>query len=131
MDEFQRSTRPMGMAVLQPASDVSIESLRSIVENDFASIDVAAINSDLQLTISGLIESLREACQRLVSGGVCRSAKLLQNVELAFHSRWMKQAQVAFEEVLRPTQFKPASLGTFVSNATASPVLIVVPTIRS
>lgn len=116
MEEFITTKKKTGMAVMTP-KDGSIDDLvRRIKSCSDLVVDIAAINSEHQITISGVESDMMLLRQRIGQHGF----KILSNVSLPFHSRFMSEARNQFHRHLHATSFAPGN-GLFLSNATGKP----------
>lgn len=80
-------------------------------------IDLAAVNSGNQIVLSGVKERLEEAGKLLIEKRMAKTFRFLENVQYAFHSRFMISAVEPFRKVLDQVHFSPAHRGHFVSNS--------------
>ncbi len=92
---------------LQPSTMAAILGLADeVVENICAEIEAVVVpanyNCPGQLVISGSIEGIDEACEKLTAAGAKRALKL--NVGGAFHSPLMEPAKVELQEAIERTQ---------------------------
>lgn len=95
---------------LQPSTMAAILGLADdIVESVCASIDdvvvAANYNCPGQIVISGTIEGVDAACQKLTEAGAKRALKL--NVGGAFHSPLMEPARVELQEAIEKVTINP------------------------
>ncbi|MEO5569413.1 MAG: ACP S-malonyltransferase [Bacteroidia bacterium] len=93
---------------LQPSTMAAILGLDDkIVEEICAQIDAVVVpanyNCPLQIVISGSIEGVKEACEKLTSAGAKRA--LVLNVGGAFHSPLMEPARTRLAEAINKTNF--------------------------
>ena len=79
----------------------------------------ANYNCPLQLVISGSVEAVKTACQKLTEAGAKRA--LLLNVGGAFHSPLMEPARVELEAAINSTHFNTPICPVY-QNVTAKPV---------
>lgn len=91
---------------LQPSTMAAILGLADeVVEEICASIDAVVVpanyNCPGQLVISGSIEGIDEACEKLTAAGAKRALKL--NVGGAFHSPLMEPAKIELQEAIEKT----------------------------
>ena len=91
---------------MQPSTMAAILGLADeVVEETCAGIDAVVVpanyNCPGQLVISGSIEGIDEACEKLTAAGAKRALKL--NVGGAFHSPLMEPAKVELQEAIEAT----------------------------
>lgn len=108
---------------LQPSTMAAILGLADeVVEEVCASIDKVVVpanyNCPGQLVISGTIEGIDEACEKLSAAGAKRALKL--NVGGAFHSPLMEPAKVELQQAIEQTQIN-APICPIYQNVNASP----------
>lgn len=92
---------------IQPSTMAAILGLADeVVEEICASIDAVVVpanyNCPGQLVISGSIEGIDEACEKLTAAGAKRALKL--NVGGAFHSPLMEPAKVELQDAIEATE---------------------------
>ena len=103
------------MAAVLNLAEEKILSILS--ENNLNGIDIANDNTPTQIVISGLERDVRQAVNIFNNaGGTC----IALNVSGAFHSRYMRSAQDAFEAVLKGVEFSELTL-PIISNVHARP----------
>lgn len=108
--------KPGTMAAILGLEDHTVES----VLNNFDEVVVPAnYNSPGQLVISGSVEGIEKACEKLKEKGAKRALPL--KVGGAFHSPLMEPARVELEEAIRNTEFHEPVCPVY-QNATALPV---------
>ena len=108
---------------IQPSTMAAILGLADeIVENICGEIDAVVVpanyNCPGQLVISGSIEGIDEACEKLSAAGAKRALKL--NVGGAFHSPLMEPAKVELQEAIERTQIN-APICPIYQNVNALP----------
>jgi len=93
------------------------DKIKNLLESTaFDTIDVANYNSPGQTVISGLKKDIMDVQQIFEDAGVRMYVPL--KVSGAFHSRYMKEAQTEFEDVLANASFNEASIPC-IANYTA------------
>ncbi len=96
---------------------LELNELESLLQREFPEIDIANINTQDQIVISGLREDLEKAIERCEENGAfC----IPLNVSGPFHSHHMSPLQGAFRDFLSSFEFSPPS-GMVLSNVTAKP----------
>ena len=108
---------------IQPSTMAAILGLADeVVENICAEIEAVVVpanyNCPGQLVISGSIEGIDEACEKLTAAGAKRALKL--NVGGAFHSPLMEPAKVELQEAIERTQIN-APICPIYQNVNALP----------
>ena len=108
---------------IQPSTMAAILGLADeVVENICAEIEAVVVpanyNCPGQLVISGSIEGIDEACEKLTAAGAKRALKL--NVGGAFHSPLMQPAKVELQEAIERTQIN-APICPIYQNVNALP----------
>jgi len=88
-----------------------------------SNIDVAAINSPLQITISGLKSTIEAIGKDLVQTGCAKACIPLKQVSEPFHSRYMANAGHYFSLHLSNFQLNPFD-NVVLSNVTGKPFVI-------
>lgn len=106
---------PTAMAVVTPRGGAAelADAIRA------RGVDVAAINSPQQLTVSGLLREIRALEAGL--GPAIRSLAVLRNVSRPFHSRLLAPAAARYAADVGAARFAPPR-GIFVSSVTGRPV---------
>lgn len=104
----QRANAMQKACELQPSTMAAILGLEdAVVEEVCASIDGTVIaanyNCPGQVVISGTIEAVDEACEKLTEAGAKRAIKL--NVGGAFHSPLMEPAKIELQSAIENTVF--------------------------
>nr|MBA2407411.1 ACP S-malonyltransferase [Chitinophagales bacterium] len=122
---YQRALAMQKACEIQPSSMAAILGLENeTVEAICASIDGIVVpanyNCPGQLVISGTIEAVNEACEKLKTAGAKRA--MLLNVGGAFHSPLMEPARQELEAAIMQTEFS-VPVCPIYQNATASAVL--------
>jgi trans-AT polyketide synthase/acyltransferase/oxidoreductase domain-containing protein len=96
-----------------------IDKLQAILTaNGLTGIDIANYNGSSQLVIAGLKDDINRAIEIFEPMEDIRCVAL--NVSAAFHSRYMREAQQAFEEFLKGFEFAELKI-PIISNVTAKP----------
>jgi len=96
-----------------------IDKLQAILmDNGVTGIDIANYNGPSQLVIAGLKDDINRAIDIFEPMEDIRCVAL--NVSAAFHSRYMREAQQAFEEFLKGFEFAELKI-PIISNMTAKP----------
>lgn len=92
--------------------------IRKVIGPDCLSqIDIANLNTRIQVVLSGTPKAVHEACERCEEVG----AKVVKlNVSAAFHSRFMAECSQEFEQYLAGVNVRPLSIPV-IANATAQP----------
>jgi [acyl-carrier-protein] S-malonyltransferase len=116
MDRYNSGIQKTAMAVLTPRDHPVEYFVNQIKLCSDLEVDIAAINSTSQITISGLESDMPSLRSRIGNHGF----KILDNVSLPFHSRFMQGAREIFKYSLRATEFTHGK-GMFVSNVTGQP----------
>ncbi|MBA3727420.1 MAG: ACP S-malonyltransferase [Armatimonadetes bacterium] len=111
------SRRPGTMAAILGLDDEAIEATCAEVSMESGIVVVANYNSPRQTVISGDVNAVLAAMERLREGGAKRCIQL--NVSGAFHSPLMEDAAQKMEEALREASFEPPQIPV-VSNVTAN-----------
>jgi [acyl-carrier-protein] S-malonyltransferase len=109
------------MLAVAVTSDAARSECLTVAEE--VGIDVAAYNGSRQIVLSGAVERVNEAKDRL--GGRCRLLK----VSNAFHSRLMDPVLPEWEQILADTPFQDSPtpyLGTASGTIVATPVSVSV-----
>lgn len=94
------------------------EVVQVIAENNLSDLSVANFNSDLQLVISGPLESIKRAEEVFYDNYAIKYVVL--KVSGAFHSTMLDTAATEFGEYLQAFSFSPPQLPV-ISNRTACP----------
>lgn len=121
--EFMEEAVPTGlgsMAAVMGADQNALEALTMVITAEGYPVQLANINCPGQIVISGSVEGVERAIERIKETGAKRAISL--DVSGPFHSSLMKSAssklQTAFEEV----DWNDASIPV-ISNVTAEPVV--------
>lgn len=120
----QRALAMQKACEAEPSTMAAILGLEdSVVEEGCAAIDgvvvAANYNCPGQLVISGAVEAVKEACEKLTEAGAKRA--LLLNVGGAFHSPLMEPARAELEAAINATTFNTPTCAVY-QNVTASAV---------
>ena len=83
----------------------------------YSRVDVANVNSALQVVVSGPIEDI-ERCEPLFADAGARYVRI--NVSAAFHSRYMQPVQEAFADHVASVPLRPLT-AEVIANCTAQP----------
>ena len=94
---------PSTMAAIIGLSDDKVEEICDIVTREGETVVAANFNCPGQIVISGSIEGIKKACEKLKEAGAKRALPL--NVGGAFHSPLMNPAQVELEAAINATEF--------------------------
>ena len=94
---------PSTMAAIIGLSDDKVEEICDIVTREGETVVAANFNCPGQIVISGTIEGIKKACEKLKEAGAKRALPL--NVGGAFHSPLMNPAQVELEAAINATEF--------------------------
>ncbi|MFV8799531.1 ACP S-malonyltransferase [Yersinia sp. LJYL362] len=94
------------------------EVIQVIVENNLFDLTIANINSDLQMVISGPIESIKQAEEIFYDNYAIKYVVL--RVSGAFHSTMLNTAAIKFSEYIQSFSFLPPQIPV-IANRTASP----------
>lgn len=117
MESSRQYTEEMGMVALMPTPSALLNLKERI--RDLGNIDIAAFNSPTQIMISGLKKDLAASCEILKSQKLIKASKVLENVHIAFHSRLMLKAKMAFMSEIEKIDFMPLNRNClFISNNT-------------
>lgn len=116
MNSSNALNQKTAMAVLTPREAPMEDFVNQIKLCPDLEVDIAAINSSSQMTISGLESDMHLLRSRIGNHGF----KMLDNVSLPFHSRFMQSAKETFKDHLKVTKFTDGN-GVFVSNVTGQP----------
>jgi [acyl-carrier-protein] S-malonyltransferase len=95
---------PGTMAAILNLDDNKVEEICRDITSSGKTVVAANYNCPGQLVISGTIEGVNEACEKLKAAGAKRA--LLLPVGGAFHSPLMEPARVELEEALKNTSFE-------------------------
>ena len=95
--------KPSTMAAIIGLSDDKVEEICDIVTREGETVVAANFNCPGQIVISGTIEGIKKACEKLKEAGAKRALPL--NVGGAFHSPLMNPAQVELEAAINATEF--------------------------
>lgn len=95
---------PGTMAAIVGAEDALIEQICSEVSSEEKPVVAANYNCPGQLVISGNVEAVNEACEKLKAAGVRRA--LVLPVGGAFHSPLMQPAKDELQAAIEKTDFK-------------------------
>lgn len=120
-DAMQRACelKPSTMAAVLGLADEKIEEICDEVSNESGEVVVAAnYNCQGQLVISGSIEGINIACERLKAAGAKRA--LVLQVGGAFHSPLMEPAREELAKAIENTTFSTPSCPIF-QNVNAAP----------
>jgi [acyl-carrier-protein] S-malonyltransferase len=120
-DAMQRACelKPSTMAAVLGLADEKIEEICDEVSNESGEVVVAAnYNCQGQLVISGSIEGINIACERLKAAGAKRA--LVLQVGGAFHSPLMEPAREELAQAIENTTFNTPSCPIF-QNVNAAP----------
>ncbi len=107
--------QPSTMAAILGFADEVVEQICDEIE---AVVVPANYNCPGQLVISGSIEGIDEACEKLTAAGAKRALKL--NVGGAFHSPLMEPAKVELQKAIEQTQIN-APICPIYQNVNAKP----------
>jgi [acyl-carrier-protein] S-malonyltransferase len=110
--------RPSTMAAILNLDDKIVEDICASIENEI--VVAANYNCPGQLVISGTIEGVNLACEKLKAAGAKRA--LILPVGGAFHSPLMKPAQQELEIAINATEFN-TPICPIYQNVTASAVI--------
>ncbi len=91
--------------------------IENIIKSNNLNIEIANDNSQTQIVVSGLIDDIKASEIFFVSSGVKRYIKL--NVSAAFHSKYMKKAQLKFSSLINEINFEESNI-PIISNYDAS-----------
>ncbi len=97
---------------------LDIKMVEEICSDTHGGVEIANINSETQIVISGERGSLRKASEQAVSAGAKKVIPL--SVSGPFHSHFMKPAGEKLAEELAKIEIKPPS-APIISNVTARP----------
>jgi malonyl CoA-acyl carrier protein transacylase len=86
-----------------------------LAASEFAQVDVANVNSAVQIVVSGPCDDI-ERCEALFTGAGARYVRL--NVSAAFHSRAMREVEQKFAEYVAGVPLQPLE-AEVISNCTA------------
>lgn len=121
MESYRMTKEQTGMAAVIIRDD-NLPTVLSRVQEE-ANVDIAAINSPLQLTISGLKSSIEVVGKALVQSGNAKACVSLKQVSEPFHSRFMTDAGHHFSLNLSKFHFKPFN-NLVISNVTGKPFAV-------
>lgn len=111
---------PKGQGTMAAVLGLSAEEIQEVVETITDEVvDLANINCPGQIVISGSVQGVQEASNKLKEKGAKRVIPL--NVSGPFHSRLMEAANTNFATYLNQVDIRDASIPVF-ANVTASPV---------
>jgi malonyl CoA-acyl carrier protein transacylase len=108
--------KPGSMAAVIGLDPLRVAELLRRIGN--ANLDVAHYNSTSQTTIAGPSAEIRRAAVDFERAGAQMYLPL--DVDVAFHSRYLRKAADCFSEFMEPFEFEPPSLPV-ISNVTAEP----------
>jgi [acyl-carrier-protein] S-malonyltransferase len=111
--------RPSTMAAILNLDDAVVEQICSEVAAGGQVVVAANYNCPGQLVISGTVEGVNEACEKLKAAGAKRA--LVLPVGGAFHSPLMEPARAELAEGIRSTHFSDPVCPVY-QNVTAAPV---------
>lgn len=95
---------PSTMAAVIGMEDATIETICAEVNSEGNTVVAANYNCPWQVVISGSLEGIRIACERLSAAGARRALQL--SVGGAFHSPLMEPARVELEAAIQATAFQ-------------------------
>lgn len=95
---------PSTMAAVIGMEDATIETICAEVNSEGNTVVAANYNCPGQVVISGSLEGIRIACERLSAAGARRALQL--SVGGAFHSPLMEPARVELEAAIQATAFQ-------------------------
>lgn len=95
---------PSTMAAVIGMEDATIETICAEVNSEGNTVVAANYNCPGQVVISGSLEGIRIACERLSTAGARRALQL--SVGGAFHSPLMEPARVELEAAIQATAFQ-------------------------
>jgi [acyl-carrier-protein] S-malonyltransferase len=98
--QYACELQPSTMAAILGLDDAVVENICSNIE---AVVVPANYNCPLQIVISGSMEGVKEACEKLTAAGARRA--LMLNVGGAFHSPLMEPARARLAEAISKTTF--------------------------
>lgn len=107
--------QPGTMAAVLGLEDAKVEAICSSIEKI---VVPANYNCPGQLVISGSVEGVKEACEKLTAAGAKRA--LMLNVGGAFHSPLMEPARERLAAAIESTNFNTPHCAVY-QNATATP----------
>ncbi|TVZ38717.1 polyketide biosynthesis malonyl-CoA-[acyl-carrier-protein] transacylase/trans-AT polyketide synthase/acyltransferase/oxidoreductase domain-containing protein [Alteromonadaceae bacterium 2753L.S.0a.02] len=113
--ELMSQSKSGAMAAVLGATIEEISEILS--QHNFDKIEVANFNSPVQIVLSGSAEQIDAATNPFENAGI-RYIRL--PVSAAFHSSYMKQAQMEFAEYLQQFNFKRSRIPV-IANSTARP----------
>jgi trans-AT polyketide synthase/acyltransferase/oxidoreductase domain-containing protein len=96
---------------------LTIDEVQILIEKHFPDLDIANINTNTQIVISGPNQSIKQAAPVFENA---YATYIPLNVSGAFHSRYMQPAQLIFEEYIKKITFQKPHLLT-IANVTALP----------
>lgn len=104
--QLMQEAMPPGVGTMAAVISENLDSERLSRHLDDLPVDVANVNSDHQVVISGTADAMPDAAIRvqesLAEGQTFRFVPL--NVSAPFHSRFMRPVEMHFEEVLRDAE---------------------------
>jgi [acyl-carrier-protein] S-malonyltransferase/trans-AT polyketide synthase/acyltransferase/oxidoreductase domain-containing protein len=104
--QLMQEAMPPGLGTMAAVISENLDSERLSRHLDNLPIDVANVNSDHQVVISGATDAMPDAAVRvqesLTEGQTFRFVPL--NVSAPFHSRFMRPVEMHFEEILRDAE---------------------------
>jgi len=109
---------PSTMAAVLGLDDAKVEEICSEFKDEV--VVAANYNCPGQLVISGSIEGIKQACERMKAAGAKRA--LILPVGGAFHSPLMEPARAELQEAIAKTQFSNPTCPVF-QNVDASPYI--------
>lgn len=113
--ELMSQSRSGGMAAV---IGMSIDDIKEIIsKNNFSKIDIANINSPIQVVLSGALDEIESAASVFEEN---KARYIVLPVSAAFHSRYMEETKVAFSEFLGKFNFNHAKIPV-ISNVSARP----------
>ncbi|GAA0460989.1 ACP S-malonyltransferase [Alkalibacillus silvisoli] len=107
------------MAAVLGLDDETIINITQEITSNGSTVNVANYNCPGQTVISGTVEGVNEAVEKLKESGAKRALPL--NVSGPFHSQLMKPASAQFETVLNDMNINKAQVPVY-ANVTAKPV---------
>jgi len=108
---------PSTMAAVIGLEDAAVEAICASITNEI--VVPANYNCPMQLVISGSMEGIRIACEKMKEAGAKRAMPL--NVSGAFHSPLMEPARQELEKAINETKFA-TGICPIYQNVTAQPV---------
>lgn len=96
---------------------LGIDEVQILIERHFPDLDIANINTNTQIVISGPEQSVKQAATVFEDA---YATYIPLSVSGAFHSRYMRPAQLTFKEYIKKISFEKPQLLT-IANVTARP----------